>query len=148
VAEDGSKNGRSELPELSLEVWKKGPIYSCRAHIATSFVLVAIVVREEIAEKIRRFQECEEADPGGARVRLVVSSSCTVVRCQFLGRTVRMVVRWVFRVVAPQMHGRSMVTRARMCGCNGQSHVQGGMLFGKIGMHGVRACPKGACLWA
>jgi hypothetical protein len=101
VAKDESKNGRSELPELSLEVWKKGPIYSCGAHIATSFVLAGIVVREDIAEHIRRFQECEEADPGGARVWLVVSSSCTVVRCQCLGRT----VRWIFRVVAPQVHG-------------------------------------------
>jgi hypothetical protein len=55
MAEDGSKNGRSELPELSLEVWQKGPIYSCGAHIATSFVLAAIVVREEIAEQIQRF---------------------------------------------------------------------------------------------
>jgi hypothetical protein len=81
VTEDGSKNGCSKLPELSLEVWQKGPIYSCRAQIATSFVLVAIVVREEIAEQIRRFQECEATDPGGARVRLVVSSSYTVVRC-------------------------------------------------------------------
>jgi hypothetical protein len=78
---------------LSLEVWKKGPIYSYGAHIATSFVLSAIVVREEIEEQIQSFQECEEADLGGARVRLVVSSSCTVVRGQFLGRTVQMVVR-------------------------------------------------------
>jgi hypothetical protein len=52
VAEDRLNNGHSELRELSLEVWQKGPIYSCRAHIATSFVLVVIVVREEIAGKI------------------------------------------------------------------------------------------------
>ena len=105
MAEDRSKNGCSELPELSLEVWQKGPRYSCGAHITTSFSLAAIVVREEIAEKIKRFRECEEADPGGARVRLVVSSSCTVVRCQFLGRIVQMVVRWVFGSGDPQMHG-------------------------------------------
>jgi hypothetical protein len=42
---------------------------------------------------------------GGARVSLVVSSSCTVVRCHFLGRIVRMVIQWVLRVVPPQMHG-------------------------------------------
>jgi hypothetical protein len=103
VAKYGSKNGHSELPELSLEVWKKGPIYSCGSHIATSFVLAAIVVREDIVEKIRIFQECKEADPGGVRVKLVVSSSCIVVWCQFLGRTIRMAIRWIFRVVAPQV---------------------------------------------
>jgi hypothetical protein len=85
--------------------WQKGPIYSCRAHIATSFVPAAIVIGEEIPEKIQRFWECEEADLGGARVRLVVSSSCTVVRCQFLGRTVRMVVRWVFGSGPPKCEG-------------------------------------------
>jgi hypothetical protein len=52
VVEDGSKNGCSELPELNLGAWQKRPIYSCGAHIATSFVLATIVVREEIAEKI------------------------------------------------------------------------------------------------
>ena len=38
--------------------WKfgKNPIYSCRAHIATSFVLAAIVIPERIQ---RRFSDSE-----------------------------------------------------------------------------------------
>jgi hypothetical protein len=92
--------------------WKKGSIYSCRAHIATSFVLAPIMIREEIPENIQRFGQCKEVDPGGVRVRLVVSSSCTVVSCQFLGRTVQMAVQWVFGNVAPQMCRQSMATRA------------------------------------
>jgi hypothetical protein len=82
--------GAPKIESGSLVKWT---IYSFGAHIATSFVPAAIVVKEDIADHIQRFQECEKADLRGARVRLVVSSSCTVIRCKFLGRTIRMVVR-------------------------------------------------------
>jgi hypothetical protein len=48
VAEDGLKNGRRGLPEWLVEVWAKTPIYSCGAHIATSFVPAAVLIPERI----------------------------------------------------------------------------------------------------
>jgi hypothetical protein len=47
MAEDKSKNGHLELPKCGLEVWRKG-IYSCRDHIATSFVPTVRVIGQEI----------------------------------------------------------------------------------------------------
>jgi hypothetical protein len=44
VAEDRSENGRSELLEMEYGSLEKGTIYSCRAHIATSFVPAARVI--------------------------------------------------------------------------------------------------------
>jgi hypothetical protein len=50
----GSQNGE----------WKFGkmPIYSYRAHIATSFVLVAIVSGRAVSEEICRFGEDKAVD--------------------------------------------------------------------------------------
>ena len=48
MAEDRLKNGHPELPEWCWEVLAERPIYSCRAHIATSFVLVVKVTGREV----------------------------------------------------------------------------------------------------
>ena len=121
--------------------WQKGPIYSCRAHIATSFVPTTKLVGKEILEQIRRFWERMVADSRGARVRLVVSSSCTVVRCQFLGRTVRMVLQWVLGVGSPRCMGDQW-RPVHECAAIMRTFAQGGTKFGKIGAHGMHACSK------
>jgi hypothetical protein len=60
----GSRNGE----------WKfgKNPIYSCRAHIATSFVPAATVSSRADREEIERFREHEASVSRCASFRLVV----------------------------------------------------------------------------
>jgi hypothetical protein len=60
----GSRNGE----------WKfgKNPIYSCRAHNATSFVPAATMSSREDQEVIERFREHEASVSQHARFRLVV----------------------------------------------------------------------------
>jgi hypothetical protein len=54
--------------------WKfgKNPIYSCRAHIATSFVHAATVSSRADREEIERFREPEASVSWCASFRLVV----------------------------------------------------------------------------
>jgi hypothetical protein len=73
-------------PRIDPGSLEKGTIYSCRAHNATSFVPVVVVSGREVSEEIWRFQEIEPADSGSTSVRLVVISSCIVIRISFLGR--------------------------------------------------------------
>ena len=64
MAEDGSKNGRRGLPEWLVEVWPKTPIYSCGAHIATSFVPAATVIPEKIQRKLGDSESTRHPFPG------------------------------------------------------------------------------------
>jgi hypothetical protein len=70
----GSRNGE----------WKfgKNPIYSCRAHIATSFVPAATVSSRADREEIERLREHEASVSQCARVRLVDLSGPTL----FIGK--------------------------------------------------------------
>jgi hypothetical protein len=64
----------------------KGTIYNCRSHISTSFVPMVKVIGRYFLGEIWIFWEIQPADSGSASVRLVVGSSCIVVRIMFLGR--------------------------------------------------------------
>jgi hypothetical protein len=48
VAEDGSREWTPGAPGMTSGILAKRPIYSCRAHIATSFVLATIVTGREV----------------------------------------------------------------------------------------------------
>jgi hypothetical protein len=48
VAEDGSKKWTPGAPGMVSGSLEKRSIYSCRAHISTSFVLASIVTRREV----------------------------------------------------------------------------------------------------
>jgi hypothetical protein len=113
-----------------LEVWQKGTIYSCRAHNATSFVPAVLVSGREILEEIWRFWEIEPADSGSTSVRLVVGSSCILVRISFLGRGCTDDRTGDFVSVGPPVRGRSKDSHAHSVhGCNWESHM--GVLEGE-----------------
>jgi hypothetical protein len=65
----------------------KGTIYSCRAHIATSFVPATRVIGKETLGEIWRFWEIKPVESGSTSFGLVIISSCIVARGSFLGRS-------------------------------------------------------------
>jgi hypothetical protein len=63
------------------------PIYSCRAHIATSFVLSTRVTRREVFRgDLEILERMRQSDLVPTSFNLVVLSSCIEVDFQFLGR--------------------------------------------------------------
>jgi hypothetical protein len=57
----------------------------------------------------------------------VVSSSCQVVRVSFLGRVVRMVVRWYFGSMGPLVHRKSKDTYVGVNDYREDNHTWGHM---------------------
>jgi hypothetical protein len=74
----GSRNGEWKLG--------KNPIYSCRAHIATSFVLAASVSSRADREEIEQLREHEASVSRRASFRLVVRTSCIAIGFKILDR--------------------------------------------------------------
>jgi hypothetical protein len=83
VAEDGLK---MDVVGSRNDEWKfgKNPTYSCRAHIATSFVPAATVIPERIE---RRFSDSESTRPRFPSCELQVSRLNVLLscRCQIFG---------------------------------------------------------------
>jgi hypothetical protein len=75
--------GAPRIESGSLEKWT---IYSCRAHKATSFVLIVLLSGRAFLEEIWRFWEIEVVDSGSTSFRLVVVSSCIELGFLFLGK--------------------------------------------------------------
>jgi hypothetical protein len=79
----------------------------------------------EVSEEIWRFWEIEPADSGSVSARLVVVSSCIVIRISFLGRVIRMAVWRDFVSVGPQCMGDQRI-HAHECETVSGTSMHGG----------------------
>jgi hypothetical protein len=59
----------------------------------------------EVSKETWRFHEMEPVDSGSLNVKIVVISSCIVIRISFLGKAVQIVVHEDFLRVGPKMPG-------------------------------------------
>jgi hypothetical protein len=106
----------------SLEKWT---IYSCRAHKATSFVIVSLLSGRTILEDIWRFEEIKAINSGSMSFKLVFISSCIELGFLFLGRACMEGRTGGFVGVGPPVRGRSRNSCARVNAYNVDIHAQG-----------------------